>query len=168
MKRLLLLLLLLLLPVQLLAGQRKLAEIQAAYLINFIKYTHWENLEEEAPLHVYIFAPAVYEVLKENSLASIHNQPVIFTEVKKNNVEFKDANVVFISRDMEKYVKESVWKSFSPSTLVVSDGYETAMKGGVIELRIVKGKLRFLVNTSRISGMTISSNLLRMAIEVIK
>ncbi len=170
MKRLLLLLLLLLLPcsARVFAGQKKLAEIQAAYLVNFIKYTHWENRKEEKPLHVYVFAPAVFEALKASSLTSIHGQQIVFSEVKKGNLHFSDADVIFISKDMEKYVKKSVWKSFPDSSLVVSDSGQTVANGGTIQLFIANGKLRFVINISRIRNMTISSNLLRMATDVVK
>ncbi len=176
MKRFLLLLLLLLLllcPVlsfarQLVTRQEAFVQIEAAYLVNFIKYSFWRDLKKNEPLRVYVFGSSVFEALKEAPVRTIHERELLFYEVKKDNVSFPDAHVVFIAKEMEKYVPRSFWTDFSDSTLVVSDSSKTIKNGGTIQLNIVNGKLRFIVNISRSPGVTISSKLLRMATKVIK
>lgn len=168
MKRLLFILLcLLFVPSWLWAGNSRLAQLEAAYLLNFIKYTTWEKQEENQVLQVYVFAPEVYKVLnrvRQNK----NSKPMVLHEIRKDKISFAAADVIFISKEMDKYVSDKVWNEIKSSTLVIADYPKVIKSGGFVELYVVDDKLRFHINIVNLIGTRINSNLLHMATQVVQ
>ncbi len=168
MKRLLLVFLcLLFVSAPLLAGNSRLAQLEAAYLLNFIKYTTWEELKENQVLQVYVFAPEVYKVLNKVRWSK-NSKAMVLHEIKKDKISFAGADVIFVSKEMDKYVSEKVWNEIKPSTLVIADYPKAIKNGGFVELYVVDDKLRFHINIMNLIGTRIHSNLLHMATQVVQ
>lgn len=166
MKRLLFILLcLLFVSSWLWAGNSRLAQLEAAYLLNFIKYTTWE--EENRALQVYVFAPEVYKVLNRVD-QSKNSKSIVLHEVSKDKISFAAADVIFISKEMDKYVSDKIWNEIKSSTLVIADYPKVIKSGGFVELYVVDDKLRFHINIVNLIGTRINSNLLHMATQVVQ
>jgi len=76
-----------------------------------------------------------------------------------------DCRIVFISRSMAGRLSRELAGVRRPGVLTVSDIPGFAKAGGVIEIFIEGGKLRFAINVAaaKRAGLTISSRLLRLA-----
>ncbi|MCK5307283.1 MAG: YfiR family protein, partial [Zetaproteobacteria bacterium] len=77
-----------------------------------------------------------------------------------------DCHLVFIGEHDE--LAETLWTLRKQPVLTVSNATGFAEKGGIIQFKLIKNKIRFLINTdaAKTAGLTISSKLLSLAISV--
>ncbi len=145
--------------------------VKAAFLYNFAKFVDWpdESFDgDEVPFTLCLLGEdPISPALKSIAGKTVRGR----TLSVKNLDELSEAatcHVVFVSQSEQHRLAELVPYFQERHILTVSDMLDFARLGGVIGLVKVSNKIRFEVNlgAARRAGLTISSNLLRLAREV--
>lgn len=143
-------------------------EVKAAFVYNFAKFVEWPEMDQKKNINV--------KYLGENplsgSLLLISSKKVneISLSVEPLNNASESVDILFIPSDEFRKMPE-ILKDFSGKpVLSVSDSPDFVRSGGIIGLKIVGNRVRFEVNlkTARESGLKVSSQLLSLAMEVLR
>jgi len=142
--------------------------VKLAFIYNFIKFTQWpENAREDGRSSIVLgvlgedpFGPAL-----ESLDGKVVGDRKLQTRRLKNLEEAAACRVLFVSLSEQGRLEPIMRVLRSRSILTVSDIPGFIQYGGVIGLVFVKNKVRFQVNVfaARLSGLQISSKLLRLA-----
>lgn len=168
MRLLLLSAVLLVLPCRLAhAGDLQLAEIQAAYFFNFIKFTTWPDPSPtNKPLAIRTLqSPEIAKVMHDAQEQNVHGRTLDIRNCE-SLAELAEADAIFLPAKIASGLSADSWSKFGPTTLVVSDWDQSLTKGATIQLATVNGKLRFAINLRYAKALNISSRLLSLASEV--
>jgi len=145
----------------------KEADLKAAYIYNFARYTKWEGLGEKRNQFV-ICVHKESDLLK--SLKKLEKKKMKGMQIKvivvgegKNCL--RSCHVVILPKLHRKRLEALVKKAVASNVLSVSDTEGYAQKGVTINLKKVSNKMTFEVNLDQVrhSKLKISSNLLKMA-----
>jgi hypothetical protein len=143
-------------------------QVKAAYLLNFARFIEWPaaDLPASSPLEVVIvgddsFGGALEVVLLGKSA---NGHPIHLRHLHWDDV-LTSSQIVFISASEERHLPQILRYLGHSSVLTVSDIDHFALRGGVIEFRIVGNRVRFDINRSSANAaqLNISSKLLSVA-----
>lgn len=147
------------------------AMVKAAYLYNFGKFVRWDVPPP---------ASEAFEicVLGRNPFGSTLTTTVAGEKIDGKSIvvqnivavpETDHCRIEFVGSSEEKSLKPICTAAKQLHLLTVSDIPGFAQHGGMIELVNQEGKIRFVVNVAAISdaGLTVSSELLKVAVRVI-
>lgn len=147
-------------------------EIKAAFVYNFLKFVEWppEAWENRQTMVLYTIGDSEFAVkvkLIEGRTAN-HRQIVIKKAGKSET--FADAHAVVVCSDNTQECRNFLQRIGDKPILTVSDGHDFIGHGGVIGLKMLNDKIRFDINlgAAKRSGLKISSQLLKLAAEVLK
>lgn len=146
--------------------------LKAAYIFNFAKFTSWpENVwsDAEAPLTLCtIGKDSLISELKRLDGKMIKGHPVSIQHIKGGQIS-NECQLLYIATSEVKRVHNIIKTITKRPILTVSEIPDFVTSGGIAELLIDKGHLRFKFNlaNARESGLVISSRLLKLAISVI-
>ncbi|HEY3322395.1 MAG TPA: YfiR family protein [Planctomycetota bacterium] len=148
--------------------------VKGGYLYNFTKFVEWPANAfsgPDAPIVIGIlgddpFGPEFDEAMK--GLASQGGRPIKLRRIKRAE-DAAGCHILFISRSEERRLPE-ILQHIRASTLTVGECARFARQGGIIEFVIVDGKVRFVINVDaeRRAGLKISSELKRVAAEIVR
>ncbi len=140
--------------------------LKAAFVLNFIKFTEWRDVDPGTPINVCL--PAT-ETIGDVMAQSMRGQSVNGRRIQVHRVASDDAlrgcQVLFVTeRDPQRRAAILEATSEAP-TLTVSDVQRSASHGAVIELFEEAGRLRFAINIDSVerSRLKVSSRLLDLA-----
>jgi hypothetical protein len=143
-------------------------QVKAAYVLNFARFVEWpvDALPASSPLHVVVvgadpFGGALDDVLRQRSA---NGHPIQLRHVHWNDV-LTPCDIVYISATEEAHLAAILLQVGNRSVLTVSDIERFALRGGVIELRMVGNRVRFDIDRAPATAarLTISSKLLSVA-----
>jgi hypothetical protein len=143
-------------------------QVKAAYVLNFARFIEWpvDVLPPTSPLHLVVIgddpvAGALDSVPRER-LANGH--PMQFRHLQWNDV-LAPCDIVYISASEKPHLAAILLQLRNRSVLTVSDIDHFALRGGIIELRMVGNRVRFDINTSTAirARLEVSAKLLRVA-----
>lgn len=143
-------------------------QVKAAYLLNFARFVEWRSdvLPAGAALQIGIvgdhsFGRALDEVLRGKSA----NGHTIHLRLLRRDDFLADYHIIFISASEESHLADILDGLRRRSVLTVSDIDRFALRGGVIEFRMVGNRVRFDINRAPANEahLTISSKLLSVA-----
>lgn len=156
------------------AEQKKLDEykVKAAYLYNFAKFVTWPEdtfKDPSLPLGICIFGDDPFgdaiDVIKDKNVKGKK------LEIKQSSgkSELMGCHILFISPSENKNLSGILKNIKNKHMLTVSDMNKFAHRGGMINLKQVKDKIRLEINheAAKQSGLKVSSKLLKIA-KVIK
>lgn len=141
--------------------------LKAAFIFNFVKFTTWpsEALPADAPLVMCVVdAPDVGAALSQ----SVGGRVVLGHEMRVLQTNDQDVlrtcHVLFVSGSRATARETAALVSAMP-VLTVSDVYGFNAAGGVVQLHLQQGQLRFAVarDAARTSRLQISARLLALA-----
>ena len=165
-----LLVLLLTVPVSGMADEAQQTEyrIKTAFLYNFSRFVVWPEttLQDRSEFSLCTLGETLFgEQLDTLTGKIVHNKAIVV----KRFYRLEDAlncHLVFIGEHDE--LAETLWTLREQPVLTVSNATGFAEKGGIIQFKLIKNKIRFLINTdaAKTAGLTISSKLLSLAISV--
>jgi hypothetical protein len=145
-------------------------EVKAAYLYDFGKFVAWPAKAatgDEFPICVLGEDPfgATFDATIAGE--TINGKKVVVNRIDKPR-EAVNCRVLFISRSEESQLKEILATLDNTSVLTVSDISQFTRRGGMIQFVIDANRVRFEVNvtTAQRAGLTLSSQLLKVAITV--
>lgn len=140
--------------------------VTAAFLYNFAKFTEWPALPPGAPIDICVVAEAV---MADAVAATVRGEQInghpLGVSRPRDGAEWASCQVLFISSAEVRHSAEALDRIRSSPVLTVSDGRAFANAGGIIELYVDRGKMRFAINVSAAAraGLRISSRLLGLA-----
>lgn len=144
-------------------------EAKAAYVINFARYVNWptvETPEPSAPMYICVLGHDPLSDTLERALhgRSSNGRPMIMRYLRQVG-EAADCQLVLIIQSAEKYQSQWLPALQSKPILTVGESNRFIRDGGIINLVIVKGTVRFEVNleAANRAGLKISSRMLGLA-----
>jgi hypothetical protein len=144
-------------------------QIEAAYLYNFGKFVTWSNTSGEA-FEICVLGKDPFGSILDATVAgeSIGDKKITTRKIS-NLQESAHCRVLFISSSEESRLKPALAAAKNGGTLTVSDMPHFADKGGMIQFVPRDNKIRFEVNlpATEEAGLTLSSELLKVAVKVI-
>ncbi len=139
--------------------------LKAAFLYNFAKFAEWPNLPPGAPLVLCIVGD---DAIAAALVGTIHGQNIggHSVEVSRPSViaAWTGCHLLFIAHGAAPRAAGLVGIKTQP-ILTVSDVKDFSQAGGMIELFVEGGRIRFAINVDAVdrAGLRISSRLLGLA-----
>ena len=143
-------------------------QVKAAYLLNFARFVEWsaDALPSSSPLVIAIVGDDSLGGALEETLRgkSANGHPIQFRRHRWDDV-LTSCQIVFICSSEEAHLPQILRYLGQSSVLTVSDIDRFALRGGVIEFRMVGNRVRFDINrgSALASQLQISSKLLSVA-----
>jgi hypothetical protein len=141
-------------------------EVKAVYLYNFGKFIEWPVGSERGAFVICVlgddpFGPILDRILADETLGG---KPVLVKRVP-DLVQTDDCLIAFISASEARRLPQILERLKGKSILTVSDVTDFSSRGGMIELVLHQGRVRFDVdlNATRAAGLQLSSELLKVA-----
>ena len=139
---------------------------KAAFLYNFAKFAEWPALRSGAPI--------VMCVIGDDRIASALVQTVRGQNISGHTLEIRReqdsatwgaCHLLFIADAETRRFAGGLGEIRTLPVLTVSDGKGFSQTGGIIELFVEAGRMRFAINVDGLdrSGLHLSSRLLRLA-----
>ena len=153
------------------AGRKNLQEykIKAAFIYNFAKYVSWPKnifVDKNEPLVLGLLGdnPFGKEIYKINDKL-VHDRRLKVVVIKDYE-EIKSCNLLYISPSESARLDKIKTTLKRKKILTISDIDNFAADGGMIELVIKEGRIKFIINpkAAERAGLEISSQLLKLAI----
>jgi hypothetical protein len=144
-------------------------QVKAVFLFNFTQFVEWP-----AEAFAHPTAPLVIGVLGEDPFGAYLDETVrgetangrsLIVERYRRVQEIGNCHILFISRSESERLDQILASLAGRPVLTVGDVEGFALRGGVIRLATVGGKIRMRVNldSAKAAKLTISSKLLRPA-----
>ena len=140
--------------------------VKAAFLYNFAKFAEWPALLPAAPLVVCIVGS---DAIAAAFVETVHGQQVAghLLEVwrPQNGGSWRTCNLLFVADLESRQLAKGLIEIKTLPVLTVGDGKGFSQSGGIIELYLEGGKMRFSVNldAAERAGIRLSSRLLTLA-----
>jgi hypothetical protein len=144
--------------------------VKATYLYNFAKFVEWPAAAaKEDSFAICVLGQDPFGQALDATLAgeAIEGKPVVARRIS-NPVDSVNCRILFISASEAIRLKEILAAIDKSAALTVSDMPEFSRRGGMIQFVLDGSRVRFEVNlsTARDAGLTLSSELLKVAVEV--
>jgi len=145
----------------------KEADLKAAYIYNFARYTKWEGLGENRNQFVICVHKEsdLFKSLKKLEKKKMKGKKIKVIAVGESKNCLRPCHVVILPELQQKRLQALVKKAVASNVLSISDTEGYAQKGVTINLKKVSNKMTFEVNLDQVrkSRLKLSSNLLKMA-----
>jgi hypothetical protein len=150
-------------------AQTKEYQVKAVFLFNFAQFVEWPSAAFTSAR-----APIVIGVLGQNPFGSYLDEAVRGETVEDRPLEvqryrrvdeIKTCHILFISRSEASRLGEILMALKDRSILVVGDGDDFVLRGGMIRLANAQNRIRLIINAeaATAASLVISSQLLRSA-----
>jgi hypothetical protein len=140
--------------------------VKAAFLYNFAKFAEWPALPSGAPIVVCFvgddgIAAAFVETVRGQNISG-HTLEVLRPQ---GSVTWRTCHLLFIADAETRGSAGGLGGIKTLPVLTVSDGKGFSQAGGIIELYVEGGRMRFAINVDAVerSGLHLSSRLLGLA-----
>ena len=147
-----------------LPGQADDVALQAAFVLNFLQYVTWPNLQPEAPVTILCASSTDLETFaRVLGARSVGGHALRLSPYSPEAA--KTAQVAFLREGGRGELRQMLAECASYPILTVSDAAGFAQMGGIVNFYRKSGKLRFEINVDAVSraGLRISSQLLKLA-----
>jgi hypothetical protein len=140
--------------------------VKAALLYNFAKFAEWSALVPGAPIVVCIVGN---EPIAEAFVAAVRGQQIsghpLNLKRPPDSTTWPSCQLLFIGEARFRESSSGLVGIKAAPVLTVSDSAGFARSGGIIELYIENGQMRFVINLDAVerSGLQLSSRLLGLA-----
>lgn len=147
------------------------SQVKAAYIFNFGKFVHWQaRPSDSGSFDICVIGKNPFG---SALAATVSGEKLDGKDIRVRNVfSLPDAarcRILFVSSSEKSRLKPILAMAKQSNLLTVSDMSGFAQRGGMIELVTLRDRIRFQVNVGAISdaGLTVSSELLKVAVKVI-
>jgi hypothetical protein len=146
-------------------------DVEAAYLFNFGKFVTWPvPVGANATFLICILGEDPFGATLDKTIAgeTLNGQKVEERRISRPQ-ETTSCSILYISSSESSRLSKILPLLKDIPVLTVSDMPEFAEHGGIIQFVLREGRVRFLVNLgpTQTDGLTLSSELLKVALEVI-
>lgn len=140
--------------------------VTAAFLINFARFTEWpaDVLAPDARLLVCVTDPLVAEALNATPGRTVGAHTIVVALVQPDNVP-RTCSILYVSGLDTRRLSALAGSLRNVSVLSIADSEEFTKAGGVMQLYIEDGRMRFSVNVAAAerARLHLSSKLLVLA-----
>ena len=148
------------------------SQVKAAYLFNFGKFVRWPVMANSVDsLRICVLGKNSFGNVLEATVKgeAISGKPVTARDIPSMH-EADGCHILFVSMSEESHLGAILASAKRLPVLTVSDIPHFAERGGMIGLVNQEDRIRFEVNVTPIedSGLTVSSELLKVALRVIR
>ena len=144
--------------------------LKAAFLYNFVAFTKWPA-EVGSPLNVCVYGPDPFGQDLDNKIQgqSVNGRSLAVKRITSVD-GLGNCQIVFISRPVIGNLPRVLDSLHNKPVLTVADSPGAILEGVVLNMDTNMGKVTFKANllAAQGNGLSLSSNLLRLATEVIK
>jgi hypothetical protein len=143
--------------------------VKAAFILNFTKYTEWPSAQAGSDLLIC----SLSERPLSGKLEALQGRQVqgrtIRVRITTRPSDWRECQVFFITEDDERRIETVLRTVNQHPVLTISDTPGFVQAGGIIELKLRAGRIRFDINqgAARQVGLKLSSQLLKLADEVL-
>ena len=147
--------------------------IKAAFMYNFVKFIQWPEsafIDPESPVFICILGKdPLMDALQSITGKMVRGRRIVISHIE-NISSVKGCHILFVTKSEKSMAKHIISKFKGSPVLTVSDMDDFVKAGGMIGMVRVENKIRFNINlvATQDSGLTISSQLLKLAQNVIK
>ncbi|MDP8243209.1 MAG: YfiR family protein [Candidatus Hinthialibacter antarcticus] len=149
-------------------------EVKAAFIYNCMLFVDWPNEtdnESKKPYTICILGEDPFGKFL-NTIArtkTIQSRPIKIQRIKSLE-EFKDAHILFISKNEQRNLKKILETVSDKPILTIADFSGFADNGGVLEFLLINNRVNFRVNekTANQAKLRMSAQLLNLAVEIIR
>ena len=153
-------------PVALAAQAASPSALKAAFLLNFAKFAEWPALPADAPVRVCVagdalVATALVDTLRGQTIDTHGLQAVQLPP----DGSARECQVLFVSAAEARRIAALLGDANAGPVLTVSDAERFAQSGGMVELFVEAGRMKFAINVDAVqrSRIRLSSRLLGLA-----
>lgn len=146
------------------------AELKAAFVYNFIKFTEWpaeEMANKNEPFVIGVLGKDPFGAALDKTIEgeSFHQKPIVVRRFSRMEESVGNSQVIFIGASEESNLPAILKLIDGQAILTVSEIENFAQRGGVIKLAKESNKLVFEINvdTAKRAGLAMSAQLLRLA-----
>ena len=147
------------------SAQRDVA-LSAAFVFNFAKFTEWPGLPAGAPIVACVYgddgiAAALTDTVRGQNISG----HAIDVRSVKDDGEFRSCQLLFVGAAEARRSQTALAGISALPVLTVSDAAGFSKTGGIIEIYVEDGHMRFAINVKAVerSGLHISPRLLGLA-----
>jgi hypothetical protein len=140
--------------------------VKVAFVINFAKFTEWPVMAAGIPIVLCVAGDDGMATAMVQAVQGQHLSGHSFAAVRSQDTrEWRVCHVLFISDSEIRHVASGLSEIRALPVLTVSDAKGFAERGGMIELYVEAGRMRFRINQAAAerSGLRLSSRLLGLA-----
>lgn len=142
--------------------------IKTAFLYNFSRFVVWPQaaLQERTEFSLCTLGDTLFGDQLDTLVGkTVHNKAIVVKRLYQLE-DVLSCHLLFIGDQQE--LTETLWPLKEQPVLTVSNVAGFTEQGGIIQFRLVNNKVRFRINAdaARKSGLTVSSKLLSLAIDV--
>ena len=142
------------------------AAIKAAFLFNFVKFTEWPALTAGTPIVACIaggddIAAELSRIVKTETAG----EHAIAVREPRDSAYWQECQILFVGSGEQRAFTAAVASIRTQPVLTVSDQKDFSRGGGIIELYIEQGRLRFAINldAAERAKLRLSARLLGLA-----
>ena len=142
------------------------AALSAAFVFNFAKFTDWPKLPSAAPIMACVYgddaiAVALTDLVRGQNISG----HAIEVRTSKDEAALRLCQVLFVAAAEIRRLQATLASLGALPVLTVSDSTGFALTGGIIEMYVDDGKMRFAINVTAVerSGLHLNPRLLGLA-----
>ena len=149
------------------------AQVKAAFVFNFFKFVEWpEQARSPTPRSLRLCVIGKRPLDGNLDLLAGRQVGARMIDIIDNPspASSSPCHIAYIADPDSNFLKNLQRMAPPPPTLTVSDQRGFIDEGGMIELRIIDGKVRFDINllVARSANLQLSSHLLQLAVKVVQ
>lgn len=149
-------------------------QVKSAFLYNFLLFVEWPEESFETDESPFIIAVAGDDRIQPHLKAiaekrTAKSRPIVIRRFDPED-PVPNCHILHIPRSAEENLPELLKTANETATLTTSDISGFARRGGMIELTLIENRVNFRINktSAEEEGLTLSSQLLKLAAEVIE
>ena len=141
-------------------------DVTAAFLYNFAKFAEWPALSPDAPIALCVVGD---DPIAAATAGTVRGQTIngrtLEVSRPRDSAAWRTCNLLYIADAETRRSAAGLSGLRTLPVLTVSDGKGFAQGGGIIELYVEGGRMRFAINldAAESSGLRLSSRLLGLA-----
>ena len=142
------------------------ADVKAAFLFNFAQFTEWPALASDAPITACIVndegvAAALAKTVRGRNISG----HALEVSRPQDSTTWRTCHLLFLAEGVVRRAAAELREITALPVLTVSDSKGFSRAGGIIELYVEGGRMRFSINVDAVnrSGLRLSSRLLGLA-----
>ncbi|MCX6941791.1 MAG: YfiR family protein [Verrucomicrobia bacterium] len=150
-------------------------KVKAAALLNFVRFTEWPDrsfAKPDAPLVIGVvgddpIGPVLEKTFEGKTVGARAIRIVRFAATgpgKATAAQLRECHLLFVPKSENARIKEHIEAVAGNATLTVSDAEGFCALGGMIELGMPDGKLKFSINrkAAEAAGLKLSAKFLQL------
>ncbi|MEP7304320.1 MAG: YfiR family protein [Acidobacteriota bacterium] len=140
--------------------------VKAAFLYNFVRFAEWPSLSAGAPIAACIVGDAdIADALVDTVRGQTISGHVIDVSRPRDGVNWRSCQLLFVGDGETRRAAAGLDGIKALPVLTVSDGTGFSAGGGIIEIYVDGGRMRFAINVDAAdhSGLHLSARLLGLA-----